>query len=312
MSPSTEPPAERDQGPGGEPLPSDPADLRENELEIFATYESLLTEHYEDFLGPTSMVFRDDHENHSDDVKVNVHLYRATEDRPFLTLATCGMGIRRMNVHDRNLEIRDSVTGEVVPKDQTVSGDEHFSRAELMLYLPEDWDFGDPDGYTPLQLLIRFARFPHRFSTWLAPGHTAANGPNFEPFFEGSLLTSVYFLPAVLEDPEFFHVDVTDGVHLHVLWMQPITVAERHVKRLRGADELNRLLIEGNVIDLDIDRSCTVMTESRAQRRVRERAQTRRRRVRRETPWDQLACEECHGTLRDVMGELEGDNGNAD
>jgi hypothetical protein len=79
-----------------------------------------------------------------------------------------------MNVHDRNLEFRDAKTGELVSAEE-VDGDDNFSRAELILYLREDWDFGDPDGYTPIQLLVRFARFPHRFSTWLGPGHTAAN-----------------------------------------------------------------------------------------------------------------------------------------
>ncbi|WP_214368211.1 suppressor of fused domain protein [Pseudonocardia sp. H11422] len=283
---------------------SDLADL-EARLDVFADYEAQLTDHYEEFFGSTSMVFRDDHSSHSDDLKVNVHIYPATEDRPFLTLATCGMGLQEMNVNDKDFELRDSATGKIVPATEVEGGNQHYSRAELLLYLPSDWDFGDPDGYTPIQLLLSYARFPHRESTWLGPGHTVGSGTGFEPFFEGSLLSAAYFLPALLEHEDFFHVDLSENAHLHVLWLQPITVAERHVKRLRGQHELNKKLIENDVIDLDIDRACTVMPESRAQRRIREKAQRRRRRAQRDTPWQQITCTECHETFMDALTEAQ-------
>ncbi|WP_168169456.1 suppressor of fused domain protein [Pseudonocardia sp. HH130629-09] len=274
---------------GGPTATADPSDP--GYLDAFIAYESILTDHYEEFLVETSMVFFDDHWQHSDEIKINVHLYPSTEGRPFLTLATCGMGLTRMNVNDTSsIEVRDLSTGAVVAAPDDFVGNEEYSRAELLLYLPADWDFGDPDGYVPLQLLVRLARYPHRESTWLGPEQTVSNGPGFEPFFEGSLLAASYFLPAVLEQEEFFHFDIGDGAHLHVLWVQPITIGECHLKRTEGPAELNVRLMENDVLVLDIDRACTVSPETRAQRRTRERAQKRRRRSRRELPWESLTC----------------------
>ena len=278
--------------------------------DAFATYEALFSEHCEMYLGPTSMVLRNNHSDHSEDIKVNVHLYPASDERPFLTLVSCGMGLRKMNVDDQNLELRTS-TGEITGGEDTAELG-NFARAELLLYLPEDWDFGGPDGYTPFHVLFSLARYPQRNSTWLGVGHTVPNGNDFNPLFEGSLLAASYLLPALLEEDEFYHFDLTDGAHLHFLWVQPITVAERHLKRIEGSHALNKKLAETDTFLLDIDRKCTVLTESRTERRARERAQRRRRRASRTTPWTHMVCTECYGTFLDVLTELSEDNDDDD
>lgn len=181
--------------------------------------------------------------------------------------------------------------------------DKHFShllRAEMILYLPSDWDFGSPDGELPVQFIHQMARYPHTNNTWLGERHTVSNNPPAKPFFEGSLLTTAYLMYPYLEDEDFYHFELADGRFGHIYWLQALTPAEAYVKRHEGSPEVEQALLESDIIALDIDRQCTVSSENRKQRRAREKAQRRREKAPRLQMWSELPCVLCGHKTSDV------------
>lgn len=263
--------------------------------------------HFRGRFGVASMVF---HELRSKVVHVDVHVFPATAERPFLTLATCGMSALEMSAEnfDETWETPYERQKRLASEDVTESPGEtqdHLSRAELILYLPEDWDFSGPDGLLPIEYLIQTAKFPHANRTYVAEGHTISNNPESLPYFEGSLLTCTYLMYPFVEEVQepkdsFYHVDLTDDCHLHVYWIQPITIAERYLFGHEGMRALNTALVDHKVFTLDLDRSCSVVRENREERRSRERAQKRRRSRPGKLPWQDLPCGRCELTLGEM------------
>ena len=96
------------------------------------------------------------HEKESKIVHSDIYIIKASEDRPYNILMTCGLSALPMNV----------------PKDF-----DHFTFAEIILLLPSNWklnynDFQNENNYWPLRTLIQLSKYPHRYDTWLGYGHT--------------------------------------------------------------------------------------------------------------------------------------------
>jgi len=203
-------------------------------------------------------------------VHVDIMIFPASEYRPFITLVTHGMSARRMHA----------------PEDR-ISTDEHLSTtsehqrpypqlAELMTYLPADWDFGAPGGDWPALLLLQTASYTHESDDYLAEGHTIARGVPAGPLFEGSLLTTMYMTEPVMELGDFYHFALSDGSLGHIYWVQFLTTAETYICRTEGRHVIDELLRAHQVVALDIDRQCLISPESRKAKRARVRVQRRR------------------------------------
>jgi hypothetical protein len=100
------------------------------------------------------------HEVESEFVHIDVHVVRATPERPYHVLLTSGMSDRAMKVPE---------------------GAEECGYAELLLAPPRNWpvdyaSFEDELNYWPVRQLKRTARFPHVYESWLWCGHTVTNG----------------------------------------------------------------------------------------------------------------------------------------
>jgi hypothetical protein len=124
-----------------------------------------ITDHIERYWGSIHEVF---HEIRSEYVHIDVHIVKATPERPYHVLITSGMSDRPM----------------IVPE-----GSEDLGYAELVIALPAEWpveysEFDDERNYWPVRLLKQTARFPHVHSTWLSLGHTIANGDPPAPYAE--------------------------------------------------------------------------------------------------------------------------------
>jgi hypothetical protein len=104
--------------------------------------------HYRSFFGgPYSTVW---HEKVSVGVHLDIYIYGATGDRPYVTIATSGMGAA-------DVQGSSGAVGHPI---------------ELVTYVPYDWDFSSPTAQWLIQRIIEVARFPHESRKVLAKHHT--------------------------------------------------------------------------------------------------------------------------------------------
>lgn len=162
------------------------------------------------------------HEIFSDIVHIDVHVMKPTEEDPYYVVYTTGMSALKMNV----------------PK---MKGDskEDYELAELMIYLPENWDFSEDEkagmkeeSYWIIDFMKFIARFPHEYKTFFSGGHTIPNGGDYEPFVEGTGLSGVLLLPI----HEF--IEIQDGSKVNMLFMMLTYKEEMEYKLKKGYDAL--------------------------------------------------------------------------
>lgn len=145
----------------------------------------------------------------------DVFLIKPTDELPVYTLITCGMGASAMNVPD-----------DEVPK---------FS--ELLIHLPPDWDFENPQNMWIVDCLQQLAKIPHRTLVFFASGHTVP----FQQKIENVPFDCYLLLETTLP------IDLTDKKSLslyHVILLYP----EERLFRLNNG--LNILLECLDDIDL--------------------------------------------------------------
>lgn len=130
-----------------------------------------LEAHIDKYFGKSKNVF---HEIASPDIHVDIYIIEPTRKRNYYTLITSGMGAHRMNVPQELAEYK-------------------LERAELVIYLPADWNVYDHSekNYWPLRWLKILARLPIGEDSWLGWGHTVPNG---EPFAENTRFSGVMLI----------------------------------------------------------------------------------------------------------------------
>lgn len=126
--------------------------------------EKLISEYF----GAVEYVY---HEITSSGIHLDICVVPPGEGSDHYTLATMGMGVRRMNV----------------PKELASYG---LERAELAIALPPDWKLDkeslmDERWYWPIRLLLSAARIPIKHDTWLGSGHTIQENEG-ETYAEGT------------------------------------------------------------------------------------------------------------------------------
>jgi hypothetical protein len=178
-----------------------------------------ISDHIERHIGEVSMVF---HELISDTVHIDVHHVKPTKERPFHTLVTSGMSDLQMSV----------------PKD--VDSTRYM---ELMVTLPESWkiddeSFKDEKWYWPVRQLKFLARFPHKYETWLAWGHTIPNGDPAEPFADNTDLSGSIILPSVNVPDEFGSLEISNDKTIEFYSIVPLYEEEMNLKLNKGSDPL--------------------------------------------------------------------------
>jgi hypothetical protein len=132
-------------------------------------------------------------EQRSDDIQLDVYVYDADADRPWLTLVTSGMSDLPMTVP---------------------AGLERFARAELVFNLPAPWpglgvvdegalpaELADETNYWPVRLIKELARRPHALGDRLGMGQVIASDVSGEPFpgtgFTGVMIGPVQSAPGL-------------------------------------------------------------------------------------------------------------------
>jgi hypothetical protein len=166
--------------------------------------------HYTRFFGPLTEAVM-----HSTDIKavhIDIYQFRPKRGRKYWTLITGGM----------------SDQPQFVPRDSP----KHVSRrVELMMYVrqPAPWMFSVMKGLAEMPFDDRI--FLHWF-------HTVPNGMPMTA--KPSLLTSFFFLPPYFEEKGFDSLKLGRS-KVDILWLVPITEAERVYAAKHGSERLEKL-----------------------------------------------------------------------
>ncbi|MCE3229019.1 MAG: hypothetical protein K0S32_3570 [Bacteroidetes bacterium] len=238
--------SENETSPSGNPIYRYD-NVKKNEFEIphdQGGHLEEITKHIETHVGKIEGVY---HEMVSDQVHIDVHWVKPSEEFPFHVLITSGMSDKAMTVP---------------------AGLDDHKYAELCMLLPEDWKlslnneemteiFKDEANYWPIRWLKKMARFPHEYNTWLGWGHSIPNGEKATPFAHNTGLGCLLLLPAFSLPPDFFELKLKEKtIKFYCLW--PIYKAEMELKLNEGSEALIDRFEECEVFDVvDIYRENT-------------------------------------------------------
>lgn len=113
----------------------------------------------------------------SDEIKLDVLIIPPTKENNYYKLVTMGMGAYKMNVPSELQKYQ-------------------FERAELVLYLPSDWDIKSKEdkNYWPIRQLKTLARLPIQSNSWLGLGHTVSNDTKNSSYADNTKLCSMLLL----------------------------------------------------------------------------------------------------------------------
>lgn len=193
-----------------------------------------LDAHIEKYFGKSENVF---HEIVSPDIHVDIYIIEPTPERNFYTLITVGMGAHLMNVPEELDEYK-------------------LKRAEMVIYLPADWDIynGDEAYYWPLRWLKILARLPIKHDTWLGWGHTVPNGG---PFADNTLLSGVMLInPEDVEEGAAI-CELPNGEEVNFYQVIPVYEEEMNYKIEHGAEGLlDKMADVSSVVDLNRRNTC--------------------------------------------------------
>jgi suppressor of fused protein SUFU len=243
----------------------------ENAATYSATDRAALEAHYSTHFGLD--YFHVTHEKTSTFVHVDIYTYGASPDRPYVTLATAGMGAAD------------------VPRD-----DAHPAPpTELLTYVPADWDFEGPYSTWLFKALIETAKYPHLTRDAISKHHTLCTFDErtnlADSIFPESLLTHWYFRSLIHEPPEIEHLVLPSGRHMNFLWSYPITRAEYHYRAHSDVPlDLEVELAMYAPTEIDPHRPCVIQPENRTERRARVRQQKKVIRSLPRMPWMTLPC----------------------
>ncbi len=134
----------------------------EKNLQVYTGEEATaLKNHIEKYFGKIAYVL---HEVISANIRVDICVIEPTRRKNYYKLVTMGMGAHKMNVPD---DMKD----------------ENLDRAELVMYLPTNWNFQDMDEkwYWPMRWMRILTRLPINQHSWVGWGHSIGNDDD-EPF----------------------------------------------------------------------------------------------------------------------------------
>ncbi len=199
----------------------------------------LLEEHIAKAFGEFDSVM---HEIISPDIHVDICVINPSETRHYYTLVTMGMGAHRMNVPSE------------IPEQ---------ARAELCIYLPQDWDIqgSEEEHYWPMRWLKILARLPIENDTWLGQYHTIPCG---QPLADNTDLCGfILDTPFTLIDDGDI-LELPNGEQINFYAIAPLHEAEMSYKVDNGAEALLDMFDDADIDHLlvDIDRESAVDEET--------------------------------------------------
>ena len=175
-----------------------------------------ILDHMTDSVGPIEALALQEIVPVDDDVHVAINVIRPNENCPFTTLFTTGMSEVAMNVPE---------------------GQEKFQYAELVMYLPGDWQIPHPNSSDestlwPFQWLRQIAYYPHLNETWLGGAHTIISSDDPPaPLGPGTDFTCLLLNADMME---WSPLELSDGRKIRFYTVMPIYTEERDFEVKHG------------------------------------------------------------------------------
>lgn len=164
------------------------------------------------------------HEIVSDTVHIDLNIMEPTKEEPYYVVYTTGMSALPMHLPK---ELEEDFS--------------HLKYAELQLRLPEEWlvgdeAFRDENNYWPFRLLKVLARFPHKFNSYLAYGHTIPNSEEYIPYADSTKMNGVIL--ALFDKDEICTLRTKDGNVIILYSLIPLYKKEMEYKLEDGVGAL--------------------------------------------------------------------------
>ena len=153
----------------------------------------------------------------------DIYIIKATEDRPYNILLSCGMSALPMKV----------------PEDV-----ESSEFAEVMILLPKEWNlnyesFNDERNYWPLRIIKELMMLPHPNKTWLGFGHTFGHEDDDE-LAEGIGFNSVMLVHSMELSDDFTEIKLENDKTINIYTLIPLYKEELEFKKKNSAMDLLR------------------------------------------------------------------------
>lgn len=172
------------------------------------------------------------HELYSPDVHLDILIIPPDTKNNFYKLVTRGLGAYKMNVPD-------------------VIKDEGLDRAELVLYLPPDWNFDfekEENGWVISQIK-NIARTPIKEDSWIGFGHTFSEDEKATiPFAKNTKFSSTLLLNALNKDYEFLDLTLSNKGRINFYQIFPLYKEEMLYKQQKGVEALMELFSDKDLV----------------------------------------------------------------
>jgi hypothetical protein len=151
----------------------------------------------------------------------DIYFIKATEDRPYHILLSCGMSALPMKI----------------PEDIASS-----EFAEVMILLPKEWNldyksFDDERNYWPIRIMKELMILPHPNKTWLGFGHTLGHEDD-EELAEGIGFNSVMLVHSMELSEEFTQIKLPNNKVIDIYTLIPLYKEELEFKKKNSANDL--------------------------------------------------------------------------
>lgn len=151
----------------------------------------------------------------------DIYFIKATDDRPYHILLSCGMSALPMNVPS---EVESS------------------EFAELMILLPKEWNlnyesFSDERNYWPIRLIKELMMLPHTNNTWLGFGHTYSYEED-EEFAPGLGFNAVMLASSMELSDDFTQINMQNNKVVDIYTLIPLYKEELEFKKENDANKL--------------------------------------------------------------------------
>lgn len=192
--------------------------------EELTQYEEFIENHFGEF----HEVF---HEIASPDIHLDIIIVPPTEENHYYKLITMGMGAYQMKVPDDLSQYE-------------------LERAELVLYLPPDWNINSSkeEDYWPVRWLKTVARLPIECDTWLGFGHTVSSDQDNTPYADNTGFCCMLLLSAVNNQYQCLDFKMKEKGKINFYQLFPLYQEELEYKQHHNAEALLDLFDDNDII----------------------------------------------------------------
>lgn len=157
----------------------------------------------------------------SETIHRDVYFIKATEQKPYHILLSCGMSALPMTIPE------DIESSEFV---------------EIMILLPKEWNleyesFSDEKNYWPIRMIKEIMISPHKNNTWFGYGHTYGHEEG-EEFAEGIGFNSMMLAYSMELSDDFTQIELENEKTIDIYTLIPLYKEELEFKKKNGASAL--------------------------------------------------------------------------